>query len=551
MTKRRFAALAAVITLAACTKVGTAPDATVSANAAAGGRHAYTIPHVLRYATAEDVAGLNPLLFQQTTLSLMSSLTMAYLIKFDERNRPYPELATSVPAKANGGISRDGLRITYHLRKGLRWSDGAPLDADDVVFTAHAVLNPANNILSREGWDKITTIDEPDKYTVTFHLSRPYGSYIPTFFTTAGANPCILPKHLLARLPEINDAPYNAKPVGAGPFMYAEWKRGDRVEMVRNPFYFRGQPKLERVVFKIVPDRNTVMTQIKTHELDLWMFVPGGMYDALAGAAGITEMKAPSFSFNHIDFNLAHPAVADPVVRRALMLATDRRTIHDKILHHLGILQDAFVAPISPYYDPHIGFTEFNVAKANALLDAAGWKRGADGIRAKNGVRLALVWAASAGTPDGDSAIEIIRSAWQQLGVELNVQHFPSASLFGPYQSGGILYNGKFDVTLFGWTLDAGGDPSALYQCSRVPPHGQNILHYCSSLVDTALAAFRTTYSVSERRPYSWTFQAQIARDVPTIVTTVRLTTWVMNDDLRGFAPNGSTYFDNFMNVDI
>ena len=199
MTKRRFAALAAVITLAACTKVGTAPDATVSANAAAGGRHAYTIPHVLRYATAEDVAGLNPLLFQQTTLSLMSSLTMAYLIKFDERNRPYPELATSVPAKANGGISRDGLRITYHLRKGLRWSDGAPLDADDVVFTAHAVLNPANNILSREGWDKITTIDEPDKYTVTFHLSRPYGSYIPTFFTTAGANPCILPKHLLGK----------------------------------------------------------------------------------------------------------------------------------------------------------------------------------------------------------------------------------------------------------------------------------------------------------------------------------------------------------------
>src|SRR5580693_2364904 len=92
----------------------------------------------------------------------------AYLIKWDEHNNPYPELATQVPTQANGGVSKDGLTITYHLRKGVRWSDGAPFDADDVVFSTNVVLNPATNEVGRLGWDQIAKVDEPDKFTVVF-----------------------------------------------------------------------------------------------------------------------------------------------------------------------------------------------------------------------------------------------------------------------------------------------------------------------------------------------------------------------------------------------
>src|SRR5690348_783764 len=163
----RLAALAVCVAMAACTKTGGGP-------AGAGGRNSWTVPHVLRYATAEDISSLNPLLSQQTTLSLMSSLTMAWLIKWDSHNNPFPELATEVPTMKNGGVSKDGLTITYHLRKGVKWSDGAPFNADDVVFSIHAVLNPANNVVSRTGWDRIQKIDEPDKYTVVLHMSKPY-----------------------------------------------------------------------------------------------------------------------------------------------------------------------------------------------------------------------------------------------------------------------------------------------------------------------------------------------------------------------------------------
>ena len=134
-------------------------------------------------------------------------MTMAWLVKWDENNNPYPELATEVPTKANGGVSKDGLTITYHLRKGVKWSDGAPFDADDVVFTTKVILNPATNEVGRLGWDQITKIDEPDKYTVVYHMKKPYSPFVTTFFSTAGANPCILPKHLLDKLPNINNAP--------------------------------------------------------------------------------------------------------------------------------------------------------------------------------------------------------------------------------------------------------------------------------------------------------------------------------------------------------
>src|SRR5580698_7582040 len=208
--------------LVACTKS--------SSVAGSGGRiNAWTQPHVLRFADAGDVNTLNPHLGQFADIGYLSSMTMAYLIKWDEHNNPYPELATQVPTQANGGVSKDGLTITWHLRKGVRWSDGAPFDADDVVFSTNAVNNPRNNEIGRDGWDRIVKMDEPDKYTVVYHLKEPYSGYLPSFFGSAGANPCILPKHILGNLPEINTAPYNNKPVGIGPFRYVRWKRGESV----------------------------------------------------------------------------------------------------------------------------------------------------------------------------------------------------------------------------------------------------------------------------------------------------------------------------------
>jgi len=142
---------------------------------------------------------------------------MGWLTRYDSENKPFPELLSVLPTVENGGVSKDGKTITWHLRHGVKWSDGAPFDADDFVFSTQAVLNPKNNEVGRDGWDLIEKIDEPDKYTVVYHMKKPYAPYLATFFGTAGANPCIIPKHILGNLPNINTAPYNALPIGIGP----------------------------------------------------------------------------------------------------------------------------------------------------------------------------------------------------------------------------------------------------------------------------------------------------------------------------------------------
>jgi len=513
-------------------------------------QHNYTIPHVLRYATAEDVAGLNPHLTQQTTVGYLSSLTMAWLLKSGSQNEPVPELATEIPTKANHGISADGKAITYHLRRGVRWSDGAPFDADDVVFSIKTVLNRATNEVSRDGWDLITSMDEPDMYTVTIHLKRPYAAYAFTFFSSMGSNPCVLPKHILGSLPTINDAPYNNLPVGIGPFRYTAWHRGDAVEMEANPFYFRGKPKLERISFRIVPDRNTVMTQLETHEIDLWLPVTANFYDRAKAIAGDVVLREPSFSYDHLDFNLTRPALRDRAVREALRYGIDREAIRTKIRHGLGSLSEDVFAPNHPDHHP-IPLVPFDLAKAKALLEDAGWKSGADGIREKNGVRLSLDFAVASGGPDADAIVELIRGTWSELGVEMTVRHYPSTLMFALAQNGGILSGGRFDVTLFSWTLDPSGDLSDLFSCGQFPPNGQNNMHWCDPIAEKSMQAFKGEYDEAKRKPYDFMLTNRIVADVPTIVVDIRDFIVVYNDDLKKFHPNVVAPFDDMMNVDI
>src|SRR6202140_2848781 len=143
---RRVVAGALLLSIAACTRVG-------GSGTGGAGRHPYPQPHVLRYAAPEAIVRLNPLMATQATVSSLSQMTMAWLVRTDAQSEPtIPELATEIPSKTNGGISPDGKTITWHLRQGVKWSDGQPFDADDVVFSTNAVNNQANNVVSRDGW---------------------------------------------------------------------------------------------------------------------------------------------------------------------------------------------------------------------------------------------------------------------------------------------------------------------------------------------------------------------------------------------------------------
>jgi peptide/nickel transport system substrate-binding protein len=562
-------ALACAFVMAGCTKTATTTSTTTvtttsqravptgmptnpPVNLSQTEKNSWTIPHRLRITGIEDVENLDPVLTSDTSVSLIiAPLTMGYLVRWDKTGNPIPELVTEIPTMRNGGISSDGLRITYHLRKGVKWSDGAPFDADDVIFSIKAVLNPSNNVTGRAGWDHIAKMDEPDKYTVVLHLSKPYSPFLETFFSTAGANPCLLPKHILGGLANINNAPYNAKPVGIGPFMVQSWSRGSRVTMVANPYYFRGQPKLKEIDYEIITNSNTALTELQAKALDLIYQAPPSMADEFRSVTSAITWGQPSYYFRHIDFNLSSPKLQDPVVRQALRLASDRATILAKLYHGIGILQDQPAPKVAAYYDPKIAQTPFDIAKANQMLDADGWKLGPDGIRAKNGVKLDLNFATAAGTVINDQLIELLRETWKQIGVNITVSHYANTLLFAQYQDGGILYRGKFDVAYFAWGLDAIGDLSSLYSCKQIPPNGQNILHWCNTTAENAMQAFYAHYDQPQRNADDAIVMGQLDKDVPTIVLMGTEALWVYNDDMKNFSPGALAPFDNFMDVDI
>lgn len=570
MKRLLAAALALTFITAGCTKQGGTEQTTTTSTSgtAAGGvvqvpsaapvntsaseQNSWTVPHVLRMTVGEDIENLNPTLTQDTPVSgMIAPLTMAWLVRWDRQNQPEPELATQIPTQQNGGVSKDGLTITYHLRKGVKWSDGVPFDGDDVVWSIHAILNPANNVVSRQGWDRIASIDEPDKYTVVLHLKKPYSPFLETFFSTAGAQPCVMPKHILAQYANINNVPYNSKPVGIGPFMVKEWQRGSRVVLVANPNYFRGMPKLKEIDYEIITNNNTVLTEMQAKSLDMFYLAPQNMVGQFVALKAFDTWAQPSYFFRHIDFNLDSPKLKDPAVRQALRLATDRATILTKLYHGIGILQEQPAPKVAPYWDPSAKMAPFDIATANALLDKAGWTRGADGVREKNGVKLELNFATASGTVINDQLIEMLRQTWDQIGVKLTVSHYLNTLLFAPYADGGILYRGKFDVIYFSWALDAIGDYSVIYACDQMPPNGQNALRWCNKTADAAMHALYSHYDQAQRNKDDAIVTEQLNKDVPTIVLMGTEGLWVTNKDLKNFDPGALMPFDNFMNVDI
>ena len=206
--------------------------------------------------------------------------------------------------------------------------------------------------------------------------------------------------------------------------------------------------------------------------------------------------------------------------------------------------------PVSRFHE-NIPLVPFDIAGANKLLDSGGWVRGADGIRAKGGVRLSLDFATSTGGPDIDTQIELIRGWWKQLGVEVVVRHYLSSLFFAPLSDGGIIYGGKFDVVVFAWGGDPVQDLYNLYGCNSFPPNGQNDPRYCNTTVTAEMAKNRLEYNPSARVAATKDIQEEIAKDVPIIVLDTRKDISAYNDDLKHWNPSSIGPFDDMMNVDI
>jgi peptide/nickel transport system substrate-binding protein len=508
-------------------------------------------PHVLRYVDTLDINTLNPFFGTSGNIVTLSELTAAYFTRLDPRGNPVPELITVIPTPANGGISADGRTITWHLRHGVKWSDGAPFDASDVIYTYTVARNVANNLAVRDIWERLAGVSAPDKYTVVFRLKAPMATFITDYFNTQSPT-AILPKHILGPGTLINNAPYNALPIGIGPFRYTAFNRGATVEMEANPYYWRGLPKLHRIVYKMISDDNTDMTQLTTGEVDLWDTVNGTLAAQAKALPGKTWSTRLSPYMSGVMINTSKPQIADPAVRRALRLATNRPLIFDKVALRNGVLTESVIPQFTHGY-LNLPVTKYDPAAAERVLDAAGWKRGPDGVRHKSGMPLAFDIVVPSGYAPSATLAAILQSDYTKIGVAATIHSYASGTFFAPYSAGGILQNGKFDGSLHSQSLGpVYANVNGIYTCDTIPPNGFNETRYCNKKVDALNDVYLHSYDRATQDKAAAGVQRQIDDDAPVIMIYERAFLAVYDKRLTGYHPNSfSNWGGDPMNIDI
>ena len=385
-------------------------------------------PHELRIALNVDPASLSPLLaFSQNQIAT-DLLFCQTLVGLDADDRAIPILALRVPSRANGGISADGLRITYHLRRSARFADGAPLTSADVAFTYRAIFDPRNNAASVDAYRRIASLTTPDPHTVVIALRHPWNAAVNVLFAQADFAYGILPKHAFADT-LVSGSAWDRAPFGSGPFRVRSWARGDTIVLVPNPYY-APSPKLTRITLRIIPNATSALFALRTHEVDIASLSPQNLAEAQR-LPGIRIERIAENGLGAIYFQTTRAPTDDVRVRRAVARALDLRSM-TRVWRNAYPLAAGFLpAPLVRWRAPGLAPYRFDPAGAARDLDAAGWRLQGS-LRVKNGSPMTLLYAVNADDPLQTPLALIVQSQLARVGVRTTLKAYPSAFFSAP-----------------------------------------------------------------------------------------------------------------------
>ena len=527
--KRLFALAVLAGLLTGCAKVGSD----------AGGEHSWTLPGVLRVAIQSEPKNLNPLLTSNTTDVFIARFMFLPLIQPNGKGVQQPLLVTQIPDTTNGGISADGLTITYHLRKDVKWSDGVPFSSKDVKWTWQALMNPNNNVVSRHGYDDVQSIDTPDPATVVVHLKAKFSPFVNTFFTDSDQPYGVAPEHALAKYPNVNQIPFNSEPtVSDGPFRFAEWVRNDHISLVANENFFLGKPGLKRIEIKVVPDENTSVELLKTHAID-WIYQASiHLYPQVKDAPDVSIAWMRVNGYYDVQFNTASPVMKDARVRQAIAYALDKQNLVNTTMYGQETVATEDLPDWMWAFDAQVRSLPYNISKARELLAQGGYTPGPGGTLQKAGEPLSLLLV----TVNSDATYKQLaiqtQAQLRRIGIQAQIKLFPGAQLYAPAGEGGILQGGHFDLVVDGWYAGIDPDDSSQFMCANVPPGGYNYSRYCSPEMDAAETMALTHYDRATRKAAYAKTQALLARDVPEIFINWLRQMHPISVDFKNFDPN-------------
>ena len=484
----------------------------------------------------EEPTTLNQYLAVAPIVRQVADATTAGLTTVNENGEFVPVLAATLPTPENGGVSKNGLIVTWKLRPQLQWSDGQPLTSDDIKFTWEAVANPNSGAVLPMGFDLIDQVETPDALTAIVHYKKINQAYLQQFMYG------LLPRHATGLASDMLNWAWNRKPISAGPFVVSEWLVGDSIVMKRNPhYYFAGQPHLDQLTFKIVADpaaQIKLMAEGEAH-VQLWPGETKAVYDQRADKiASLQEIPGPWNMALH--FNLSrplddnpgplppHPILGDPLVRQAIAYAIDYDTISNTV--NPGTMPTTNPFAYGWYKCDMPRPYSYDVEKAKDLLAKAGWVEGSDGIRVAQGItavedgtRLSLEMEGYTKFLPLQRLEEALVEQFKAVGIEAKIHNDDGSVIFGSYADGSPRMTGNFDILVYDSTLPI--DPQAMvansYRSTSIPaannPTGGNYSRWVNPTADALIDKAGSTLDLKERRAAYCELGQLITQDLPQI----------------------------------
>jgi peptide/nickel transport system substrate-binding protein len=487
-------------------------------------------------ASIGDISGLIPSLTTDVSSNEVGGLIYDGLVRQDKD-------LNFVGAMAESWVfSKDCLDLTFKLRRDVKWQDGQPFTAADVLFTYRTMINPKTPAPFKEGYLLVKDVETPDPYTVRVTYPKPYARALDTW------SDYVLPKHLLENYVadgKLRESPQNRHPIGTGPYRFQEWRTGEKVVLVANPTYYDGRPYIGRVVYRVIPSQATIFLELKAKAVDyvrtLTAFQYSRQTDYPAFRKAFNKFKYPSAYYTFFGFNLKDPRFADRRVRRAFAHAISKHELIDGVV--LGLAREAN-GPMRPgtwAFTDDVRRYDFDPEKARMLLAEAGWKdRDGDGVvEDKDGKPFAFTLLTNQGNDERKKVAEIIQQRLKEVGVKADIQVIEWAAFIKEY-----VKPRRFDAVVLGLGTGVDPDQYVVWHSSQTGPEQMNRTGYANPEVDRLLEEGRASCDRKERVRYYHRIQEILAEDLPMLFLYFKDELPVVSSRVHGIkvAPAGILY---------
>ncbi len=478
-----------------------------------------------------DVSGFLTAVTTDASSHEAAGYVFSGLVRYDKDLKLEGELAESWE------VSPDGKRITFHLRKGVKWHDGAPFTSDDVMFTYRKMIDPSTPTAYGEDFKQVKRAGAPDPHTFVVEYARPFAPALASW----GMH--MLPKHLLEKHPDISKSPLNKKPVGTGPYRFVEWKTGEKVVFDASPDYFEGKPYIARVITRVIPDQATMFLELKSGGVDIMALTPPQYVRQTETAEfrkSFNKYKYTASGYTYLGFRLSHPWFREKRVRQAIAHAADKKALIDGVL--LGLGQEA-TGPYKPgtwAHNPNVRRYPHDPGRARALLAEAGWKgKDKDGILRKDGQRFEFTVLTNAGNEARAKTAAILQQNLAEVGIAMKIRTVEWAAFINEF-----IDKRKFDAVILGWNITPDPDQFDIWHSSKTGPKELNHVGFSNPEVDRLLDEGRGTFDLEKRKKAYFRIQEILAEEQPYVFLYVPEALPVVHHRFRGIvpAPAGITY---------